>query len=234
MRGDPVLRRGELSPHAPPGANAAHDPRRAAGGDRPARAGSVRSVFRSQFRSPRRRRRWDRPVPREHVRRRRVRQREQPSPLPRHDGRRPVDDGPFVRSRPGTRGSRARQRRREQWDPGGVPAEPGRPDILVQLLSGPGVASSNDTAFFAGFPVSLAPIVREGDAAPGTSGAVFFGDRITSAQFTTMNRNGAVLFQSTLSGGDVVGPPTTRLSIPVPPARSPSSSGRAPPSFLAP
>ena len=72
-------------------------------------------------------------------------------------------------------------------------------------LSGPGVASSNDTAMFGGLPGSLAPIVREGDAAPGTTGAVFFGDRITSTQFTSMNRNGAVLFQSTLSGGDVVG-----------------------------
>ena len=72
-------------------------------------------------------------------------------------------------------------------------------------LSGPGVASSNDTAMFGGFPESMGPIVREGDAAPGTSGAVFSGDRITSTQFTTMNRNGAVLFQSTLSGGDVVG-----------------------------
>ena len=73
------------------------------------------------------------------------------------------------------------------------------------FLSGPGVTSTNDTAMFGGFPGSLAPIVREGAAAPGTTGAVFSGDRITSTQFTTMNRNGAVLFQSTLSGGDVVG-----------------------------
>jgi hypothetical protein len=72
-------------------------------------------------------------------------------------------------------------------------------------LSGPGVASNNDTAMFGGLPGSLIPIAREGDAAPGTSGAVFSGDRITSAQFTTMNKNGAVLFQSNLSGGDVVG-----------------------------
>src|SRR4029077_10532460 len=72
-------------------------------------------------------------------------------------------------------------------------------------LSGPGVGSSNDSAFFGGVPGSLAPIVREGDAAPGTTGAVLFCDKVTSFQFTTMNRNGAVLFQSTLSGGDVVG-----------------------------
>ena len=67
------------------------------------------------------------------------------------------------------------------------------------------MASNNDTAFFGGLPGSLIPIVREGDAAPGTTGAVFSGDRVTSAQFTTMNHNGAVLFQSTLSGGDVIG-----------------------------
>ena len=57
---------------------------------------------------------------------------------------------------------------------------------------------------FGGFPGSLVPIVREGDAAPGTSGAVFSGDRITSTQFTAINRNGTVLFQSNLAGGDVV------------------------------
>jgi hypothetical protein len=67
------------------------------------------------------------------------------------------------------------------------------------------VVSTNDSAMFGGLPGSLVPIVREGDAAPGTSGAVFSGDRLTSTQFTAMNRNGAVLFQSTLSGGDVVG-----------------------------
>lgn len=72
-------------------------------------------------------------------------------------------------------------------------------------LSGSGVASNNDTAVFGGLPGNLVPIVREGDAAPGTSGALFSGDRLTSTQFTTMNKNGAVLFQSTLSGGDVVG-----------------------------
>ncbi len=72
-------------------------------------------------------------------------------------------------------------------------------------LSGPGVVSTNDTAMFGGLPGSLAPIVREGDLAPGTAGAVFSGDRITSSQFTFINKNGAVLFQSTLAGGDVVG-----------------------------
>ena len=88
---------------------------------------------------------------------------------------------------------------------GGARLTPDGRTFWSSYLSGPGVASSNDTAMFGGLPGSLGPIVREGDAAPGTSGAVFSGDRITSSQFTTMNRNGAVLFQSTLSGGDVVG-----------------------------
>lgn len=88
---------------------------------------------------------------------------------------------------------------------GGAKITPDGRTFWSSYLSGAGVASNNDTAMFGGFPGSMAPIVREGDAAPGTSGAVFSGDRITSSQFTFMNRNGAVLFQSTLSGGDVVG-----------------------------
>ena len=83
---------------------------------------------------------------------------------------------------------------------GGAVLSPDGRTFWSSYLSGPGVASNNDTAMFGGLPGSLAPIVREGDAAPGTSGAVFFGDRITSFQFTSMNRNGAVLFQSTLVG----------------------------------
>jgi hypothetical protein len=87
---------------------------------------------------------------------------------------------------------------------GGAQLSPDGRTFWSSSLNGPGVASNNDTAMFGGLPGSLAPIVREGDAAPGTTGAVFSGDRVTSTQFTSMNRNGAVLFQTTLSGGDVV------------------------------
>ena len=76
--------------------------------------------------------------------------------------------------------------------------------LWSSYLSGPGVVSSNDSAIFGGYPESLALVAREGDAAPGTSGAVFSGDRLTS-QTTAISRNGAVVFQTSLSGGDVVG-----------------------------
>src|SRR5262249_44428910 len=78
-------------------------------------------------------------------------------------------------------------------------------------LSGPGVVSTNDTAIFGGFPGSLALIAREGDPAPGTAGAVFYGDLnapggngsgFNSTQFTAINRNGTLLFESNLTGGD--------------------------------
>src|SRR5262249_4656159 len=73
-------------------------------------------------------------------------------------------------------------------------------------LSGAGGTTANDTAVFGGFASGLGLIVREGDPAPGTAGAVFGGTFSSpSAQTTAINRNGNVLFQGTLLGGDVVG-----------------------------
>jgi hypothetical protein len=71
--------------------------------------------------------------------------------------------------------------------------------------------ATSDTGLFGGFLGSLALVAREGDAAPGTSGALF-GDFVGGStpptvitQFTGFNRNGRVMFLATLTGGDVVG-----------------------------
>jgi len=77
--------------------------------------------------------------------------------------------------------------------------------LWSSFLSGPGVAAGNDTAIFGGVAGSPVLVSREGDPAPGTAGAVFSGDRSVSFQFSSINRNGSVLFQTNLSGGDVVG-----------------------------
>ena len=43
-------------------------------------------------------------------------------------------------------------------------------------LSGPGVTTTNDTALFRSSPGGHLLIAREGDPAPGTAGAVYFGN----------------------------------------------------------
>ncbi len=72
-------------------------------------------------------------------------------------------------------------------------------------ITGPGVLTSNDSAFFGG-PLSAPTLwVREGDAAPGTVGAVFsssFGS--FSHQSTGLTDSGRLLFRSSLTGGDTV------------------------------
>ena len=70
--------------------------------------------------------------------------------------------------------------------------------------------STSDTGLFGGFAGSLVNIAREGDPAPGTSGALF-GDFIPvsapvfTTQYDGFNRNGRVMFVAPLVGGDVVG-----------------------------
>lgn len=73
-------------------------------------------------------------------------------------------------------------------------------------LSGPGVTTGvNDTALFGGYAGSLGVIARRGDAAPGTVGATLNSSfSAPSQQNTGMNRNGHVLFQAALTGGDTV------------------------------
>jgi hypothetical protein len=68
------------------------------------------------------------------------------------------------------------------------------------------VTTANDTAMFGGHAGSLGVIAREGDAAPGTVGATY-SSSFSSPSITSnvINRNGRVLFKSTLLGGDVVG-----------------------------
>jgi len=65
--------------------------------------------------------------------------------------------------------------------------------------------ASVDTAIFGGFPGSFSLIAREGDPAPGTAGALYADFSSASVQFMSMNRNGQIMFNTGLSGGDVVG-----------------------------
>lgn len=71
-------------------------------------------------------------------------------------------------------------------------------------LSGTGVVFANDTALFGGPQGALALYVREGDVAPGTSGAIystsFTGLGLTGA---ALNSNNRMVFKSLMTGGDV-------------------------------
>jgi hypothetical protein len=70
-------------------------------------------------------------------------------------------------------------------------------------LLGPGVVTTNDTALFGGYAGSQVLIAREGDPAPGTTGATF-GTNINNLTYqpTSIIKNGRVLFQSATLGGD--------------------------------
>jgi len=65
--------------------------------------------------------------------------------------------------------------------------------------------TTSDTGLFGGFAGSLVLVAREGDPAPGTSGAVFGDLDGLNLQTTGINRNGRVMFPAPLVGGDVVG-----------------------------
>jgi hypothetical protein len=75
--------------------------------------------------------------------------------------------------------------------------------LYSSFLSGAGVSTTSDTALFRTSPGGSVLVAREGDPAPGTAGAVFSGNLSSQYQFTQVNRNGTVLFQSMLAGGDV-------------------------------
>ena len=77
--------------------------------------------------------------------------------------------------------------------------------VWSSFLNGAGVSTTNDTALFRSSPGGSVLIAREGTAAPGTTGALFSGNLSSQYQFTQVNRNGTVLFQSSLAGGDVTG-----------------------------
>jgi hypothetical protein len=62
--------------------------------------------------------------------------------------------------------------------------------------------TANDTAIFTGTPGNFVIAVREGDAAPGTAGAIMNGTMAPSAQTSGLNNAGRVVFQSSTSGGD--------------------------------
>ena len=99
----------------------------------------------------------------------------------------------------------------------GLASEPMRisPDgrsLFASRLTNAGnnLPTTNDTGLFGGFAGSLALIAREGNPAPGTVGALFddlvpVSAPIVTTQLTGFNRNGRVLFQAPLVGGDVVG-----------------------------
>jgi hypothetical protein len=78
--------------------------------------------------------------------------------------------------------------------------------LFGSSLSGAGVTTANDTALFGGLPGSLTVYAREGDPAPGTTGATMnTGFNSPSQQQTGMNGQGRILFQTSLTGGDVSG-----------------------------
>ena len=77
--------------------------------------------------------------------------------------------------------------------------------LWSSYLSGTGVGPSNDSALFRSSPSGHLLVAREGSPAPGTAGALFSGNLLSSWQFTQVNRNGTVLFQTALAGGDVSG-----------------------------
>jgi hypothetical protein len=74
-------------------------------------------------------------------------------------------------------------------------------------LTGSGFSTADDTLVLMGTTQSgLSVAWREGQAAPGTTGAVFGGSFSgTSSQASGVNRQGRVMFQATLLGGDVSG-----------------------------
>jgi hypothetical protein len=68
------------------------------------------------------------------------------------------------------------------------------------------LAANVDTALFGGMPGGFSVIAREGAPAPGTAGAVYSEDFTgLTSQSMAINRNGNVMFNAGLSGGDVVG-----------------------------
>ncbi|HJQ99311.1 MAG TPA: putative metal-binding motif-containing protein, partial [Candidatus Polarisedimenticolaceae bacterium] len=74
--------------------------------------------------------------------------------------------------------------------------------IYYVKLAGAGVTTTNDDSIWLYTPASgNQMLVREGDAAPGTTGAVLSTPQISPNAFT---RNGKFSFVSSLSGGDVV------------------------------
>lgn len=78
--------------------------------------------------------------------------------------------------------------------------------LIGVALSGGGVVSTNDTGLLVGTPGNFAFVIREGDPAPGTVGATISSSFSSpSQQNTAVIDGGYVLFQSTLTGGDVVG-----------------------------
>src|SRR5262245_3196726 len=71
--------------------------------------------------------------------------------------------------------------------------------------AGNDLPATNDTGLFGGFPGSLTLVAREGNPAPGTSGALFGDLAGLASQGTSINRNGRAMFPTPLVGGDVSG-----------------------------
>jgi hypothetical protein len=76
---------------------------------------------------------------------------------------------------------------------------------LVMTLRGAGVSPSNDSSLWSGLataPASLALVGREGDPAPGTAGALYGSFSTNVLAFNNLDQ---MVFQVSLTGGDVVG-----------------------------
>jgi hypothetical protein len=76
-------------------------------------------------------------------------------------------------------------------------------------LGGPGVIAGNDSAVCFGAPGALQLVVREGDAAPGTTGAAV-GELFAQDHFSLNDRD-EIVFMANLIGGDVVGATNNRI-----------------------
>jgi hypothetical protein len=81
--------------------------------------------------------------------------------------------------------------------------------FVSSSLNGSGATTTNNTAFWTGPAGGLSIVAQRGHAtlglAPGTAGASFNSNMNLSTTQQRVNSNGQVLFQSSLTGGDVSG-----------------------------
>jgi len=89
----------------------------------------------------------------------------------------------------------------------GLRVSPDGRSLFTSRLTNAGnnLPETSDTGLFGGFAGSVGLVAREGDPAPGTSGALFGDLNGLNIQFSGINRNGRVMFPVSLVGGDVVG-----------------------------
>lgn len=85
----------------------------------------------------------------------------------------------------------------------GLPRLSGAGIVAFQAgLAGGSVTAANDQAVFAGAPGAFSPILRKGDAAPGTPAGTTFASLIEES--VLVNNNGKVAVQAALAGPTIV------------------------------